>query len=408
MVASKPPRAVLRIAKVKSLSALDRLSRHDTRAQPVANDDPERGGVVWLTEATDPAAAVRAGIADLDKPPPKKGVLAYQVVLTTSAEWFGEGPDREAKAKAFTEAALALAKDNLPGRLVAGCRHDGEAAPHLHLYYLPEVASEVAVNRKRPELGKKPCRRLAYSELFGRNMAECRATLTRLQDGIGQALAPLGIERGVPRSVSHADHKTTQAWKAEQAAAAKEAVAVLAAQKAAAAEQQRLNDEAALWLAEAQDRAAKAAKREAAAAVAQRQADKARTDAEAFNRKARADQAVEAAKIAGLDAFSQGILIDAEGPSGYLRPVFAPGVGVPEQAAVEKAIAPDRQGVLQQIAMLAIAVRATVADKVRELLRAMHPSLSIQAARHRAEQETARFHRIQRPPRQRQAPEREL
>lgn len=218
MVAQNITRAVLRIAKVKTLASLDRLSRHDTRAQPVANDDPERGGVVWLTEATDPAAAVRAEVAGLDKPPRANAVLATQTVLTARAEWFGEGSARAERAEAFTAQAMAWARANLPGKIVAACRHDGEAAPHLHIYSMPIVETEVAVNRKRPELGKKRCRRLDYNGIYG-NTVESRKRLSDLQTSIGLALAPLGIERGVPKAITNVRHRDYRAWKAEQEAA---------------------------------------------------------------------------------------------------------------------------------------------------------------------------------------------
>lgn len=404
---SRPARAVLRIAKVKA-DGLDRLSRHDTRATPPANDDPAKGGTVWLTEATDPAAAVRAEIATHDKPPRKGATVAVQAIITARAEWFGDGSTREERAEAFTAHAMAWAKANLPGKLVAACRHDGEAAPHLHVWIVPVVETETAVNRRRPDLGRRPCRRLDYRSLYGGGRAEAREKMVALQDGIGEALAPLGIERGVSRTVSQAEHKPAWRWRAEQEAAAKAMAEHLAIQQAAAAKQQRLADQAAAWLAMAHEQAAKTARHEEEAAKARAAAEAARQDAWASKSKARAHEAAEAAKIAGLMAFEQGVLIDAEGPSGYLRPVFARGVGEPEQATVEQSIAADRQGVLRQIALLAAAIRATVAERVRDMLRAAQPLLSIQAAAQQAQRIAAEVQRAKRPPRQRQASEREI
>jgi len=229
---TEPYRAVLRIAKVKA-GSLDRLSRHDTRAQPVENDDPGRGGVVWLTDATDPASAVRQAIAGLDKPPRANAVLATQAVITANHEWFGEGAERRAKAEAFTEAAMAWARANMPGQIVAACRHDGEAAPHLHIWSVPIVETAIAVNRRRPELGKRPCRRLDYNGLYG-NTRESAQRLRGLQTSIGAALAPLGLARGKPKEQTNATHKTTRQWKAEQLAALRRAKAWEAATKAVA------------------------------------------------------------------------------------------------------------------------------------------------------------------------------
>ncbi|HIJ61722.1 MAG TPA: hypothetical protein HPQ04_03430 [Rhodospirillaceae bacterium] len=225
MVDPHPPRAVLRIQKITTTQAMDRLSRHDRRVQPVANDEPGRGGIVCLTpEATDPAAAVRAEISSLDKPPRKNAVLCYQAILTTGDSHFGVGPERIARAERFTAAAMAWARENLPGKVVSAYRHDGEVGgPHLHVWVVPVVETEIAVNRKRPELGKRPCRRLDYDGLFGgsgkvRNKA-IMENLQRGPGGIGAALAPLGIAMPQPKAKTNATHTETMMWKANQKAA---------------------------------------------------------------------------------------------------------------------------------------------------------------------------------------------
>lgn len=425
LTSSRPAKAVLRIAKVKSLSSLDRLSRHDARTQPVSNDDPDRGGVVWLTEATDPAAAVRAEIASLDKPPSKNAVLATQTIITARAEWFGEGPDRAVKAKAFTEAAMAWAAANLPGKIVAAVRHDGEAAPHLHIWSVPVVVKELAVNRKRPELGKRPVRCLGHADLYGRAMADNRAIMTGLQTGIGEALKPLGIERGTPRSIAHADHKTTQAWKAEQAKAAKEAAAARDAIKQAEAERERMAAQASLLLAEREALLHEAAKEAAETKADRKAAEEAlgmavaeRTSAEAYAAhtlgKAAADKAaarnakaVASAYEAGGRAFAKGEILDALGQPGDLTPVFAAEVNQTRRNEIETAIKPDRQGVLAWIADLAASIGDAVRDRIADLLKAARPLAASEIARANLAKELFDQAREQ-APRQRQERAREL
>ncbi|HIJ61247.1 MAG TPA: hypothetical protein HPQ04_01005 [Rhodospirillaceae bacterium] len=425
---SRPARAVLRIAKVKA-DGLDRLSRHDTRATPPANDDPAKGGTVWLTEATDPAAAVRAELATHDKPPRKGATVAVQAIITARAEWFGEGSTRKERAEAFTAHAMAWAKASLPGKVVAAVRHDGEAAPHLHVWIVPVVETETAVNRRRPELGRRPCRRLDYRSLYGGGRAEARDKMVALQDGIGKALAPLGIERGVSRTVSQAEHRTAWQWRAEQARATEEACRLAAAaaaeaEKAAAAQlelakavKQHLEAAARHETEAREDRLKAIARHEAEAKESRRKAaaeqaafDKGKAElARSLASAAQAEQAAAehlarmAAIQAGQDALDKGEILDAKGPPGQLEPVFADGVPKARREEIEKAIQPDRQGVLAWVAAQAAWLRGIMERKVQELMRLIDPMIAIQTASAKAERIVANAGRAkarQRPPRE--------
>jgi Plasmid recombination enzyme len=368
----RPALAVLRIAKVKA-GSLDRLSRHDTRAQPVANDDPERGGVVWLSDSHDPARAVRDAIATLDKPPRANATIATQTIITARADWFGEGSTREERAEAFTKAAMDWARKNLLGEIVAVCRHDGEAAPHLHIWSVPISNSEIAVNRKRPELGKRPCRRLDYRGLYGKNVAECRATLSRLQDGIGEALAPLGIQRGKKRTgAEHADHKTTQQWKAE----------ILKA---------RLETTQALKRAEAY--ATKVAALEAATRASNERAEAALARAKAWE--------------VGQAAVATGRIIDADGPENERVPVFAPNLNQSVRDDLAQRIAPAGQKLLAWIAEWAALLRHETRRRLTEMIHKSEKTTSIQAAAARAAKAVDEASAAMRRPNIRKIPERE-
>lgn len=87
--------------------------------------------------------------------------------------------------KDFAEASKNWLLENYSDKCVRAELHLDEVTPHIHAYIVPiDDQSQL----------------LSHYKMFGGSNKECRIKLSRLQDSYADALAPLGIERGVKGS----------------------------------------------------------------------------------------------------------------------------------------------------------------------------------------------------------------
>ncbi len=178
-------RAVLRFKKVKSLDVVQKIEGHLRRTFDTPNADPARANR-WLVEPADGSSMVRvveARLAQLAKPPRSDSVLAMDVLLSASAEYF-RGPDDapgtwdEGRMESWALAAQGWLAAEHGKRIIASVLHLDEVTPHIQSLLVP-VDDRGVLNAKA---------------LFN------RFTLRTAQSSYAAALRGLGIERGIAGS----------------------------------------------------------------------------------------------------------------------------------------------------------------------------------------------------------------
>ncbi len=314
------PFAILRIAKVKSWGELRTHGGHNLRlaGHAPANADPERG-IELLVGSRDVVADVRGRMlgAGLDPDRQRKGaVLAVEVLLTASPEFFRPGRAHEAgswdaaRFEAWRDASLAFLRAEA-GRNLANCvAHLDESTPH--------IAATLSV------IDDSPRRRGPRIRLNAARWFDGAAKLSRLQDAYAAAMAPLGLERGVKGSnARHEDIRRRYSTMKSEAEAASRAATLAAL---------TLGDAARGRAEAAADRAAVAAERERAAAL-----------------------------CAGVEAFAEGQVLAATGD--VSRPTFriAPAMPPPERDALRRRLAPAWAEVWAFVARVAARVDGAAA-----------------------------------------------
>ncbi|WP_242039141.1 MobV family relaxase [Anabaena cylindrica] len=128
---------------------------------------------------------------DTKHKPRKDAVLCSEMFLSASPEYFrphdpslaGEWNDE--RMVLFAKASITWLKTNYGDKCVRAELHLDEATPHIHAYIVP-------INDKT--------KLLSHKEMFGGDGRVGSIKLSKLQDSYAQALAPLGIERGVKGS----------------------------------------------------------------------------------------------------------------------------------------------------------------------------------------------------------------
>ena len=177
-------RAVLRFEKVKSLGVVQKIEGHLRRTFDTPNADPSRANR-WLVEPADASMvrAVEGRLAQLAKPPRADSVLAMDVLLSASPEFF-RGPDEapgtwdEGRMETWATAAQGWLAGEHGKRLVASVLHLDEVTPHIQGLLIP-IDDRGVLNAKA---------------LFN------RFTLRTAQTSYAAALRGLGIERGIAGS----------------------------------------------------------------------------------------------------------------------------------------------------------------------------------------------------------------
>lgn len=179
-------------------SAPNRRSRPTPNADPaqLARNEwlirPEGGLVDAVTTRIKRAEMLRKEAAAAEgRTPPKKrrkdAVLAVEVVLSASPEFFRPERPWEAgtynpeRLAAWRDASMAWLKARYGDNLVSAVLHLDEATPHIQAVFVPLTEDH----------------RLSAFELVGGP-----SDLRRFQDSVGEAVAPLGIQRGMESSVA--------------------------------------------------------------------------------------------------------------------------------------------------------------------------------------------------------------
>lgn len=181
------PYAIARIAKLKS-GNLASSEYHTKRVRETPNANPEIKNIRFIGEPdTTPTQNLETIVREHigDQTIRKNAVLCVEMLLTASPEYFR--PFDPSKAGAYQpqrldewkEAVRQWLDDQYGDRIVRAELHLDEATPHIHAYLVP-----------LDERGKLNCR-----GLFGG-----RSKMSKFQDSYAQAMAPLGLERGIKGS----------------------------------------------------------------------------------------------------------------------------------------------------------------------------------------------------------------
>lgn len=184
------PYAIYRTAKIKTEANLAGSANHMTRAVDTPNADPDRAHLNRvIIGSDDPEADVRALLPTVGQRDPETGkilrrtnsVLAIEVLLTASPEWWETATDSQ-KAEWERRSVEWLQNEYGVENVVHLRIHGDERTPHLTGYVVP----------RDPEHGGLNCRRWIGE----------RQQLRDQQTAYAEAVAPLGLQRGIPGSTA--------------------------------------------------------------------------------------------------------------------------------------------------------------------------------------------------------------
>ncbi|MDY6899974.1 MAG: MobV family relaxase [Cyanobacteriota bacterium] len=181
------PLAVCRIQKIKSWGMLKGNEAHTTRERDTPNADPQVNNIriIGASDNVDLATLVKDKIGK--QKIRSNAVLAVEMLLSASASYFRPQAPHEAgiydkqRLDNFVEATVNWLQSSWGERIIRAELHLDEITPHIHAYLVP-----------LDERGKLNCR-----GLFGG-----RIKLSQLQDSFGNAVAHLGISRGIKGSTA--------------------------------------------------------------------------------------------------------------------------------------------------------------------------------------------------------------
>ncbi len=180
--------SICRIAKLKNGGAITASEKHTLRQRETPNADlkieNERfigPSPSFLSPSLEQEVFARIGEQKIRK----DAVLCVEILLTASPEYFR--PDEQGRAgkwdaqqvSAWKQANHQWLGEKFDDRLVRAELHLDEVTPHIHAYLVP-----------LDERGKLNCK-----SIFGG-----REKLSKFQDSYAQAMAPLGLERGIKGS----------------------------------------------------------------------------------------------------------------------------------------------------------------------------------------------------------------
>lgn len=215
--------AILRVAKHRSLRSVGGMGRHMNRTRPTANADegarhrnatytPASGWVRWSSRAPrDLGEQLRERLADFEARGGKlrkDSVLAVELMLSASPEWFREASSEQRQdwvRRNVEWIEQVFGRDNV----LQVALHMDETTPHMHAFLVPEVQM-VETRGRKPKAGSPAAAKAPKPALAASHWLDGRAKLGELQDRYAAAMEPLGLERGL--TGSKAKHRTIRSY----------------------------------------------------------------------------------------------------------------------------------------------------------------------------------------------------
>lgn len=188
-----PKFAILRLAKLRTRSAVSNAGAHNHRTRPQANADVERTPLnrEFVASPLSLLERVNARLEGLKFR--KDAVVASELVLSASPEFFN---DLDTLTD-WVRLNLKWLRDKHGSNLVSCVLHLDESTPHLHAVIVPICPD-----------GKLACKRYWGGP----------KDLVRLQTEYAAAMKPLGLSRGIEGSHRPTD-ATVARWRGSQALA---------------------------------------------------------------------------------------------------------------------------------------------------------------------------------------------
>jgi hypothetical protein len=190
--------AILRHKSHRSARAITRAGAHIQRSRRVDNADP-CGRVRALVAMDEAWASVRRRIGAAMAKPTVRSILAWEMLLSASPEYFrpqggAAGTWDEERLDSWHPRALSwLIREWGAENLVGVYLHLDESTPHIHALAVPLDPNGLRI-RSAPWL-------------------QGRDTFVAMQDRHAEAMAPLGLERGIRGS--RATHTAIRSWYAQ-------------------------------------------------------------------------------------------------------------------------------------------------------------------------------------------------
>ena len=192
--------AIIRVQKIKTFGALKIRANHNLRAHPDAakNADPARkDDNVILRGSNDPTTDVQERFESLGIKPRKNAVVANEILLAASPEFFDQASLGSKKFNAWVQDNLKFLDEQFgKENIVSAVLHLDEATPHIQVLMTP-------IHTKNKN--KKPA--LAAKKFFDRPL------LRKLHDDYAASMKRFGLERGIKNS--KVVHQSAQEFRRE-------------------------------------------------------------------------------------------------------------------------------------------------------------------------------------------------
>jgi hypothetical protein len=208
--------AILRVQPVKARKDLVSATRHGRREDDGQHYDAARtpfnrhwgaGGPV--VDPVDWAEGVDCAIKRLGAATRKGAPVAAEFFVGASPEYF-DPPDADADGHFDMKKVLTWADSTMAafykrfGRAVVAARLDlDEGSPHMAVCVLPVYTKTTKHTQKTA---------VSYRQVFGGSKQESRTKMIAVQDWYAEEMAPLGLSRGIARTITGRTHLSHQEY----------------------------------------------------------------------------------------------------------------------------------------------------------------------------------------------------
>lgn len=217
----RPYYAIMRIGKIHNYAVLDAVEGHNTRKIPTGIVADRPAPIDWIKHDGSFSDRAKQVLRDTGAEWEKGKILAVEVLVTTSPEWWkNASPEQKA---GWAKANFEFAQDQFGPGLISFIPHLDESTPHVQFVGLP------LYNAKKGTPGPKPSKpesiarrakeeaeapeiwRLSYHEKFGGDPER----LAKLQTRYHSYVAHLGLERGKDTRGLNIKHQTLKEYKSK-------------------------------------------------------------------------------------------------------------------------------------------------------------------------------------------------
>lgn len=175
--------SILRINKIKNRSQLTQTQQHNLRLRNTPNSSKNPIHVVGAKTYKEVIGEIEGKFMQYDIKPRSNSVIAVEVLLTASPEFFRDLP--EEKFKEWVSESYKFAKKEFGKNLIQTVLHTDESTPHLHIIFTPIT----------------PDNRLSMKDLYGG-----KQKLSELQSRYAKFMEKFGLKRGIYNSkTKHTD-----------------------------------------------------------------------------------------------------------------------------------------------------------------------------------------------------------